>query len=59
MHGTATSKAAGMRVMDELLTYLAAGGDAFTIGLVIYLVRLDRRILALEIYCRQALKDNQ
>ena len=43
--------------MDELLTYLAAGGDAFTIGLVIYLWRLDRRILALEIYCRQALRN--
>lgn len=35
--------------MDELLKYLAGAGDAFTIGVVLYLVRLDRRVLALEI----------
>jgi len=38
--------------MDELLKYLAAGGDAFTIGVVWYLVRLDRRVLTLEIACK-------
>ena len=42
--------------MDELLKYLAAGGDAFTIGVVWYLVRLDRRVLTLEIACKSFLQ---
>lgn len=35
--------------MDELFKLLAAGGDVSTIAVIIYLVKLDRRVLALEI----------
>ena len=35
--------------MEELFKYLAAGGDVFTMAVVFYLVKLDRRVLALEI----------
>jgi len=35
--------------MDEIFKVLAAGGDVFTIAVVVYLVKLDRRVLALEI----------
>lgn len=35
--------------MSEILKILAASGDACTIALVIYMIKIDRRILVLEI----------
>jgi hypothetical protein len=43
--------------MDELLKYVAAGGDVFTMAVVFYLVKMDRRVLALEINIKNMIRN--
>ncbi|MFK5947956.1 MAG: hypothetical protein QM500_04185 [Methylococcales bacterium] len=43
--------------MDELFKLISTGGDLSTIALVFWMLKLDRRILAIEFLCRKVLKN--